>query len=63
MAALSKSKEAEIKKLSEKGYQVTSAVVSFIVAWKPKNSILSREVPQEQEYAICLANLYLEHKT
>lgn len=63
VAALSKSKEAEIKKLSEKGYQVTSAVVSFIVAWKPKNSILSREVPQEQEYAICLANLYLEHKT
>ena len=51
IAALSNSKKAQMQKLEAKGYQVVSAEVSFIVAWKPKE--------EQQEYAVCLATLHL----
>ena len=42
----------QLKNYEEKGYRVTDAVVSYILAWRP------REEPQE--VAVCLANLILE---
>ena len=51
IAAISNSKKAQMQKLEAKGYQVVSAEVSFIVAWKPKE--------EQQEYAVCLATLHL----
>ena len=52
IASLSKNKREDISKLSQQGYQVIDAEVSYILAWRP------REEPQE--VAVCLANLYLE---
>lgn len=54
IAALSTSMKAEIEKLEAKGYQVVSAEVSFIVAWRPQG--------ETQEYAVCLATLHLAHR-
>ncbi|MBQ4421038.1 MAG: RecQ family ATP-dependent DNA helicase [Bacteroidales bacterium] len=48
---LSKSMRNQIKEYEDKGYRVTDAEVSFILAWRP------REEPQE--IAVCLANLIL----
>lgn len=51
--SLAKSMRAKISSLFAKGYTVTNAEISFIVAWQPKGD--------NQEYAVCLANLYLDH--
>ncbi len=51
IASLSRAMRERIKELEKKGYNVTDAEVSYILAWRP------REVPQE--IAVCLANLLL----
>ena len=51
VAALSSSGKEKLKSWIDKNYKVTSAKVSYILAWKPIDS--------ETEYAVCLANLVL----
>ena len=51
IAALSASGKDKLKAWTDKGYEVTSAKVSYTLAWKPKDS--------ETEYAVCLANIVL----
>lgn len=52
IANLSAAMKDKLKEFAEKGYAVTDAEVSYILAWRP------REDPQE--VAVCLANLILE---
>ena len=52
VAALSASGKEKLKVWTDKGYGVSSAKVSFILAWKPQDSDI--------EYAVCLANLVLD---
>ena len=40
-----------LKAWTDKGYEVTSAKVSYILAWKPQDSNV--------EYDVCLANVIL----
>ena len=54
VAALSATGKDKIKAWTDKGYEVTSAKVSYTLAWRPKDS--------ETEYAVCLANLVLSKK-
>ena len=49
--ALSASGKDKLKVWTNKGYDVTSAKVSYTLAWKPQDS--------ESEYAVCLANIVL----
>jgi ATP-dependent DNA helicase RecQ len=51
IAALSSSGKDKFKAWTDKGYEVTSAKVSYTLAWKPQNS--------NMEYAVCLANIVL----
>ena len=51
VAALSASGKDKLKVWTDKGYEVTSAKVSYILAWKPHDSNI--------EYAVCLANIVL----
>jgi ATP-dependent DNA helicase RecQ len=51
IAALSVSGKDKLKAWTNKGYEVTSAKVSYTLAWKPQDS--------ETEYAVCLANVLL----
>lgn len=51
---LSQKMQATLKNWEDKGYQVKSAIVSFIVAWKPKDT-----PKDEEEYAVLLADLVL----
>ena len=51
IAALSAAGKDKLKTWTDKGYIVTSAKVSFTLAWKPMNSQI--------EYAVCLANIVL----
>ena len=41
----------EIKQWEEKGYRVTDATVSYVLAWRPRD--------EKHEVAICLANMHL----
>jgi ATP-dependent DNA helicase RecQ len=54
VAALSAAGKDKIKVWIDKGYAVTSAKVSYTLAWRPMDS--------ETEYAVCLANLVLSKK-
>ena len=54
VAALSASGKDKIKAWTDKGYEVTSAKVSYTLAWRPKDS--------ETDYAVCLANLVMSRK-
>ena len=54
VVALSNAGKDKIKAWTDKGYEVTSAKVSYTLAWRPKDS--------ETEYAVCLANLVLSKK-
>ena len=54
VAALSASGKDKLKAWTEKGYEVTSAKVSYTLAWRPMDS--------ETEHAVCLANLVLSKK-
>ena len=49
--ALSASGKDKLKAWTDKGYEVTSAKVSYTLAWKPQDS--------DVEYAVCLANIVL----
>jgi ATP-dependent DNA helicase RecQ len=49
--ALSASGKDKLKAWTDKGYEVTSAKVSYTLAWRPQDS--------ETEYAVCLANIVL----
>ncbi len=51
VAALSTSCKDKLKAWTDKGYEVTSAKVSYTLAWKPQDSNV--------EYAVCLANAVL----
>jgi ATP-dependent DNA helicase RecQ len=51
IAALSLSGKDKLKAWTDKGYEVTSAKVSYTVAWKPQDA--------NMEYAVCLANIVL----
>ena len=51
IVALSASGKDKLKAWTNKGYEVTSAKVSYTLAWKPQDS--------ETEYAVCLANIVL----
>ena len=51
VAALSASGKDKLKTWTDKGYEVTSAKVSYTLAMRPKDS--------ETEYGICLSNLVL----
>ena len=54
IAELSASGKNKLKAWTNKGYEVTNARVSYIVAWKPQDSRI--------EYAVCLANIILSKK-
>ena len=51
VVALSTSGKEKVTTWIDKGYEVTSAKVSYTLAWRPKES--------ETEYAVCLANIIL----
>ena len=51
VAALSVSGKDKLKVWTDRGYEVTSAKVSYTLAWKPQDSNV--------EYAVCLANIVL----
>ena len=51
VAVLSASGKDKLKAWTDKGYEVTSAKVSYTLAWKPQDSNI--------EYAVCLANIVL----
>ena len=51
IAALSASGKGKLKSWTDKGYEVTTAKVSYTLAWKPQDSNV--------EYAVCLANVVL----
>ena len=55
VAALSASGKDKVKAWTDKGYEVTSAKVSYTLAWKPHDS--------DVEYAVCLANIVLSKST
>jgi len=59
VAQLSKSKKDELQVWQERGYQVTSGSVRFVLAWRPKPR---PETPdkQEKETAVILADLVLK---
>ena len=50
--ALSASGKNKLRAWTGKGYEVTSAKVSYTLAWKPQDF--------ETEYAVCLANIVME---
>jgi ATP-dependent DNA helicase RecQ len=52
--ALSASGKDKLKAWTDKGYEVTSAKVSYTLAWKPQDSDI--------EYAVCLANVVISQK-
>ena len=52
IASLSKDQREKIKEYEDNEYCVKEADVSYIIAWQPK--------VEEQEVAVCLANLVLE---
>ena len=54
IAALSTSGKDKLKAWTDRGYEVTSAKVSYTLAWKPVDS--------ETEYAVCLVNVELKRK-
>ncbi len=49
--ALSASGKDKLKAWTDKGYEVTSAKVNYILAWRPQDS--------DVEYAVCLANVVI----
>lgn len=53
IAQLSRNMQTELSAWAEKGYDVSSAAIRFIVAWRPKNA------PKEEEHAVLLIDLSL----
>lgn len=57
VAYLSNAMQKKLADWSERGYEVVSASVRFIVAWKPKDAPV-----EEPEYAVLLADLSLKRR-
>ncbi|MBQ0034745.1 MAG: RecQ family ATP-dependent DNA helicase [Bacteroidales bacterium] len=57
LAKLSAKMQGELVAWQEKGYEVKSSNIRFIVAWKPKDS-----AKNDPEYAVLLADLKLQKK-
>ena len=55
IACLSRSKRQVMDDLRKRGYTVDTAVVSYILAWRPRE--------ETEEVAVCLANLILKKQT
>ena len=55
MAQLSQKMQTELISWSDKGYEVTSASIRFIVAWRPKDA-----PKEESEHAVLLIDLTLK---
>ena len=53
IGSLSNAMRERIKALESKGYAVTDAEVSFVIAWRPRE--------EDREIAVCLANLVLDN--
>ena len=51
IASLSSSMREQLRQYQAGGYEVAEATISFIIAWRPRN--------EQQEVAVCLANLLL----
>lgn len=51
MASLSNAMRQRMASFEAKGYSIEKAVVSYILAWRPRD--------EQEEIAVCLANLYL----
>ena len=58
VAQLSQRMQAELAQWASKGYQVSSATIRFIVAWKPKDA-----PKDEKEHAVLLLDLELKKTT
>ncbi len=56
VAQLSKKMQKELCVWAERGYEVSSAAIRFIVAWRPKDAL------KEEEYAVSLVDLCLSKK-
>ena len=52
IACLSKARKQQMEELQQKGYSVVDAQVSYILAWRPRE--------EQNEVAVCLANLVLK---
>ena len=55
VAQLSQKMQTELISWSDKGYEVTSASIRFIVAWRPKDA-----TKEESEHAVLLIDLTLK---
>ena len=55
LAQLSQKMQGELQGWAEKGYRVDSAIIRFIVAWRPKDA-----PPSEQDHAVLLVDLGLK---
>ena len=56
IAQLSQKMQADLRLWAEKGYEVITASIRFIVAWRPKDA------PKEEEHAVLLLDLMLRRK-
>ena len=54
IASLSKAMRDRIKDLESKNYSVADVEISYVIAWRPRE--------EQQEVAICLANIILDNK-
>lgn len=54
VAQLSQKMQTDITNWKEKGYSINSAIIRFIVAWRPKDA-----PKEEKEHAVLLADIYL----
>ena len=54
IAQLSTSGKKKLESWQEKGYEITTAEISYILAWHPKDVT--------KEYAVCLSNIVLSRK-
>ncbi len=55
VAQLSQKMQGELRLWTEKGYNVTSALIRFIVSWRPKDALR-----EEKDHAVLLADLMLK---
>ena len=55
IAQLSQKMQADLRLWTEKGYEVITASIRFIVAWRPKDA-----PKEEEEHAVLLLDLMLK---
>ena len=59
LAQLSQQMQANLRVWADKGYEVSSSTIRFIVAWRPRPKDAS---PKEEEHAVLLVDLSLSKK-